>query len=422
MHRRAVLGLALAGCVPAAQSSSLARRAPESATPLPVCDWLPRGAPQRLSASALTELGNYARASSTSSLVVLEDGRVVFEHGELDALIHVMSVTKSVTSLVIGQLVDRKLVDVEQSMADFLPPWRGTPKERIKLIHVLSHSSGLADKRTTEDIYASGDFVLHGVEAEIVSDPGTRFFYSNRATNLLARVVEWVTGRSLAAWAEEHLFAPLGISTFEWDSDPVGNTQAMGGLKLGVFDLAKIGQLVLDDGACCGREIVSRGWIERSTRRYERVGFNNQGLLWWLEPKSKRVGFTAELFRRWAEQGVPEDFIAKFRPLEGRSFEPSEFFQAVFTALTGKTSAPSPDELEPWHAMTWKAGRPDGEAMLGPVRTVVADGYGGQNVIVYPEERVVITRLRRLNNVVAASEPQRFVKVVDDLLFPRAKG
>lgn len=420
MRRRSVLALALSSCIAERKHSRpivASTMAPEA--PPPVCDWLSRGPPKQLASSALAELEKHAASSQTSALVVVENGQIVSELGEVDALIHVMSVTKSVTSLVIGQLVDRRLVDIEQSMADFLPSWRGTPKERIKLVHVLDHSSGLADKKTTEDIYASPDFIAFGVDAEVNSEPGSKFFYSNRATNLLARVVEWVTGRTLASWAEQHLFNPLGISRFEWDSDPVGNTQAMGGLKLGAFDLAKIGQMVLEDGTSCGRQVVSRSWIERSTRVYQRVGFTNNGLLWWLEPASKRVGFSAELLRRWAELGVPETFIAKFRPLEGQFFEPQAFFQAVFTAMTGKTTAPTPEEMEPWHAMTWRAGRPDGDLSLGPVRTVAADGYGGQSLIVYVKERVVIARLRRLNNVVSASEKQRFPKIADELLFKK---
>lgn len=419
MRRRSVLALALSGCIGQRRTSHSFAVARPPAEPLTVCEWLPNGAPKQLTPAALDELEKYAESSQTSALVVVEDGRVVRQLGEVDALIHVMSVTKSVTSLVIGQLVDRRLVDLEQSMADFLPAWKGTPKERIKLVHVLNHSSGLADKKTTEDIYASPDFVAFGVEAEVTSEPGAKFFYSNRATNLLARVVEWVTGRTLASWAEQHLFSPLGIRRFEWDSDPVGNTQAMGGLKLGAFDLAKIGQMLLDHGTSCGREIVSSSWIQRSTRAYERVGFTNNGLLWWLEPESKRVGFTADLFRRWADMGVPDEFIAKFRPLEGQFFEGKAFFQAVFTALTGKTTPPTTEEMEPWHAMTWRAGRPDGDLSLGPVRTVAADGYGGQSLIVYAKERVVIARLRRLNNIVSANEKQRFPKVADELLFPR---
>jgi hypothetical protein len=79
---------------------------------------------------------------------------------------------------------------LEQPVAYFVPEWKGTPKAEITVAHLLSNTSGLADKRTTEDIYASGDFVKFAIGAELKTPPGKAFFYSNLSANLLPHVAK----------------------------------------------------------------------------------------------------------------------------------------------------------------------------------------------------------------------------------------
>jgi CubicO group peptidase (beta-lactamase class C family) len=330
-----------------------------------------------------------------------------------------MSVTKSVVSLAVGALVDRKKLSLDQPIADFIPAWRGTPKEAIRVRHVLGHSSGLADERTTEKIYASPDFVQFAIDAEVKHPPGTSFFYSNRAVNLLARVVAQASGKPLDEWTRESLFAPLGISDFGWTKDKAGNPHVMSGLQMRSRDAAKLGQLVLDDGRLCGEQIVSGAWLEQSTRTYQKPGFQPHGLLWWLRPENMRFGLDADLFASWRSTGVPEPWIAKLAPLEGRSFEPKDFHQAIFTAMTGRTDKPTDADLEPYYAMTWKAGRPDASVELGPIRSIVADGYGGQHIAVYPASKLVVVRLREISGPDDAKEPKRFLNEAEGILFPR---
>jgi CubicO group peptidase (beta-lactamase class C family) len=366
---------------------------------------LRKGEPRRLTKEGLAKLAEAAKETDTDALVVVERGRVVLEYGKAQKRIELMSVTKSVASLLIGQLVDRGLVRLEQPVADFVPAWKGTPKEKIRLVHVLGHTSGLADKPTTEDIYASGDFVQFAIDAEVKRPPGEAFFYSNRATNLLARVVQAAAGAPIDEWARKNLFEPLGIRDFEWTRDKAGNPHVMAGLELSALDLARIGQLVLDRGYVCKKSIVSGAWLSTSMS-YQKVGFSPHGLLWWLEPRWRRNGFPAELFDGWRQSGMPEEFTRKFLPLQGKYFESKGFWAAVYQALVGKPPAgkPTDAELGEWHRMTWESGRHDGEQKLGPVRAVVADGYGGQLLVVYPEKRVVVARLRVIENAQDAKE------------------
>ena len=78
------------------------------------------------------------------------------------------------------------------------------------------------------------------------------------------------------------MFEPLGITRFEW-TRVKGDTDAGGGLRLRPRDMVKIGQLVLAGGRWNDRQIVSKAWIDASTRpRLEATGPYFYGYLWWL--------------------------------------------------------------------------------------------------------------------------------------------
>ena len=83
--------------------------------------------------------------------------------------------------------------------------------------------------------------------------------------------------------ARERLFAPLGIHDWEWMSDLRGRPLAFAGLRMRPYDLAKIGQLVLQRGAWNGRQLVPADWIDASLRPHADIGDGRHyGYQWWL--------------------------------------------------------------------------------------------------------------------------------------------
>src|SRR5690606_9210339 len=137
----------------------------------------------------------------------------------------------------------------------FFPAWRQGEKRAITIRHLLEHTSGLRASPTTEEIYASPDFVRLALGADLVSKPGAAFAYNNKAVNLLVGIVGIVAGRPLDDLVRAELFAPLGITEFAWMRDRAGNPHGMSGLSLGAHDLARIGQMLLDGGQWKGRRI-----------------------------------------------------------------------------------------------------------------------------------------------------------------------
>ena len=121
----------------------------------------------------------------------------------------------------------------------------------------------------------------------IAAPPDTVWNYNGGGTDLLGNIIERVSGKSLEAFAREALFAPLGITDWEWMKYRNGKIAAAAGLRLRPRDAAKIGQLVLNNGAWDGRQIVSAKWIEQSvTPRFQAIGYFGglffYGQQWWM--------------------------------------------------------------------------------------------------------------------------------------------
>ena len=135
-------------------------------------------------------------------------------------------------------------------------------------------------------LFQSSDPVKFILQKNLESTPGSRFHYNSGYTNVLADLVRIQNGINLRQYAEQKLFGPLGITSYRLDMLTSRLAFASGGLYLGVRDLAKIGQLYLNDGLWNGNRIVSKGWITESTQSYinPNYGFaNGYGYQWWLD-------------------------------------------------------------------------------------------------------------------------------------------
>ena len=238
------------------------------------------------------------KEANAHSVVITRDGRLVYEHyfagnderlgmslGEVNfnagTKHDIRSISKSVTSLLVGIALDRRLItDLDAPVFSFFTEYgdlRTPEKDRMTLHHLLTMSSGLAWDETSvaftnpSNTYSqmeiaprSDRFVL---AQPLAAPPGTVFNYNSGGAELLGLILRKVSGKRLREFAKETLFDPLGIEDWEWEGSSGFNPAAASGLRLRPRDLAKIGQLVLERGKWQGRQIVSSSWIEDSTTR-----------------------------------------------------------------------------------------------------------------------------------------------------------
>ena len=102
--------------------------------------------------------------------------------------------------------------------------------------------------------------------------PGKYWYYNGGLSQVLAGLIRRKTGKRVDKFAEEALFAPLGITQYEWLRSsawgPELSPSAASGLRMRARDLAKIGSLYLHGGKWNGKQVIPEDWIVLSSQRH----------------------------------------------------------------------------------------------------------------------------------------------------------
>lgn len=285
--------LLLAACAPSSdEDGSGDRDAPHDppAWRYPGEDW------ERLDAAeagfdpaALDRLAGAAAAAGSTCLVVTRDGAVVDERyadgAGPDTTREAFSVTKSVTSTLVGIAQHEGALALDDPAARYIPEWQGTDAEAVTVEHLLSNVSGRHWDPATdyaEMALTAPDKTAFAIGLAQDEPPGRTWVYNNSAIQTLSAVLESATGRPADDYAEEVLFAPLGMADTDLASDPSGNPLTFMGLRTTCLDLARFGYLMMRDGAWDGRQVVPEAYVEQATGRPSTDLNAGYGLLWWL--------------------------------------------------------------------------------------------------------------------------------------------
>jgi CubicO group peptidase (beta-lactamase class C family) len=271
--RLGAVALVLAGCGPSATDL-----ASVDYTPVVRPDW-PVATPAEvgLDSAALARLyWNASRNETTRSVLVVKDGRLVaeeyFNDGGIDIPTNLQSATKSVTSALTGIAIrEGCLPGVDARVMDWFPELvdsiRDPRKFDITVEHLLEMRAGFQWEEANDalfDLLYAGLRPVHLATVPLVRDPGSGMEYSNLSTHLLGIVLTRACDTDLLEFASEHLFGPLGIEPGDWWFSWEDYRLGMSSLHLTARDMARFGQLYLQDGVWEGERILPEGWVERS--------------------------------------------------------------------------------------------------------------------------------------------------------------
>jgi CubicO group peptidase (beta-lactamase class C family) len=255
-----------------------------------------------------------AHYRSINGIVVVARGCLVCERYGAgfgpDHAHDVASVTKSVTSALIGIAIAQGYIGgVQQKVLDFLPEVALQPQEALKramtIEHLLTMTAGLswrtgarAYEPMLERMWRSPDWVAFILSLPVLQRSMGTFQYNSACSHLLSAVLTRATGRSARAFANEHLFAPLGMaevgpggegSAPHWLEDPQGNSTGGWGLALRPRDMARFGYLYLNRGWWDGVQIVPEEWVDASLAPHA-PGYGYQ---WWLRDLDGLFAYSA---------------------------------------------------------------------------------------------------------------------------------
>jgi CubicO group peptidase (beta-lactamase class C family) len=225
------------------------------------------------------------------------DALGVVEFGP-ETLHDIRSVTKSVTALLYGIALGEGLVPPPgEPLLRWFPQYPdlvGDPQRaRLTVEHALTMSLGVewhedlpynSPANAEIAMELAPDRYRYILERPILEPPGVRWMYCGGATALLGRLIADGTGRSLPQYGQAALFAPLGIGSFAWMTGTDEVASAASGLRLAPRDLARIGELVLAEGARDGHRIVPADWVRTMLQPRLQTSWGAQyGYQWYIE-------------------------------------------------------------------------------------------------------------------------------------------
>ena len=271
--------------------------------------------------------------SQTTGLLVLKDGKIVYEDywlGHEQGKQHIsFSMAKSFVSALMGIAIEEDFVNsIEQAVTDYVPELMGSGYEGVSIKDVLQMSSGVGFNEDygdfNSDINRFSRATAFGSSLDDFSAslkreraPGTHHHYVSIDTQVLGMVLTRATGKSLTHYLSKKIWQPLGMQHQAfWLTDDHGMELALGGLNVSLRDYAKLGWLYLNQGTWTDKQgntqqIVPKQWVMDSITAdapHLVAGENNPassssfgyGYQWWLP-----LGAEDE----FAAQGIYDQYI-----------------------------------------------------------------------------------------------------------------
>lgn len=249
---------------------------------------------------------NAAQLETLFGLLVVKDGELIgedyFNDGSVDQLSARQSITKSYTSALAGIAFDKgHLTDLDQKMVDFFPELESQivdpRKKEITIRQLLQMRSGYRNEQLEAEylntLFYTDDWhwLPHIVDFPLSEDPGSEWQYSEITYHSLGVIVARATDMDLETFARKHLFSPIDAELADWSKDADGYNFGDFEIYVSARDMAKFGQLYLDDGSHEGTQVVSSGWVRESLERHsEKVNVSG-----WLSGISSRNGYFRDI-------------------------------------------------------------------------------------------------------------------------------
>ena len=237
-----------------------------------------------------------AKANETTCLLVARKGKVVGEWNwskvAAEAPREVFSMTKSVTSTLVGLAQADGDLDIDQEAKEYVEEWRGTKSRGVTIRQLLSNDSGRFWDPATDygQLPQAQDRTQFAIDLRQQHPPGQVWAYNNAAIQTLDRVISRATGMPTRDYAAERLFGPLGMEHTEMTVDPADNTNAFYGMQTTCEDMARFGYLFLHRGRWLDDQVVPRSWVRAATGRPSQGHNAAYGFLWWLNRRGPVLG------------------------------------------------------------------------------------------------------------------------------------
>ncbi len=251
------------------------------------------------SQSKLDTLTNFITNNlETTGMLILQDGKILYEYGNIEEVSYISSCRKSVLSMLYGKYVENGTIDLQQTIGDIgIDEKDGLlPQEKEATINdIITTRSGVFH------IPANGGYDKDNILKRGSVKHGKYFVYNNWDFNVAGYILEKKSGNNIYNEIEEQLAIPLGFQDWNIKNQKKKHSKSKSQypayhIYLSTRDMAKIGQLMLNKGKWNGEQLISKEWIEKITTTVTPTKIVNErynlkktspfqfsyGYMWWL--------------------------------------------------------------------------------------------------------------------------------------------
>src|SRR2546430_1758246 len=251
--------------------------------------------------------GNCARAANYSenkrgfSMLVMQNGKTVFEHyangGGSEMRCKIFSGTKSFWGIAALCAVRDGLIKLDDHVADTVTEWKNDPrKSQITIRQLLNQTDGIepAPHLHSDSIR---DRNAVAVQLPLVTSPGSAFAYGPSHLQIFNEVLRRkLNGRSTISYIEGNVLSPLGLTSLDFKKDGRGDPLPASGFELSAREWARFGELVLAHGNYHGKQIVPANLLGQALTGSS--ANPSYGLTLWLKrqaPNAREIDYEKEL-------------------------------------------------------------------------------------------------------------------------------
>jgi CubicO group peptidase (beta-lactamase class C family) len=234
---------------------------------------LPRSTPesQGISSTAICDfVAAVDKIDTLHSFMILRHGNVIGEgwwKPEAEDKPHVLnSLSKSFNSTAVGLAIEAGKLSLDDPVLKFFPDDAPPdPSENLKAMTVRDLLTMTTGQETEAKTIAGKPTVKEFLAQPVPYKPGTHFLYNTVGSYVLSAIVTRVTAQTSLEYLKPRLFEPLGIENPRWDASPEGNSLGGYGMYICTEDIAKFGQLYLQNGMWKGQQLIPKQWIDQAT-------------------------------------------------------------------------------------------------------------------------------------------------------------
>lgn len=290
----------------------------------------------------------YVAERKPTAFMVVQDGRVVREWGDVARPVNVYSVRKSMISALYGIADAEKKIDLDVTIGslgiDDKPPSLTAKEKTARVRDLLTARSGIYHEAAYETNEMRGKRPARGSHA-----PDTNWYYNNWDFNALGTIYRQKAGEDIFESFQRRIAVPVGMEEFrpgagryvlEKPSDHPAYV-----FEMSARDAARVAQLYLQHGRWAGRQVVPEAWVNLTTARHSKTNRSDlgYGYLWWtLSPgqfgpgAALMSGFGGQIFAF-----VPSKRLVVAQTVDRRQ-NPEGIKLSEFVRLLGKIAAKAP--------------------------------------------------------------------------------